>query len=30
MFAKTQAWMTSRGIFEDRPPVLDYASAVAA
>ncbi len=30
MFAKTQAWMQARGIFEDRPPVLDYARAVAA
>jgi NitT/TauT family transport system substrate-binding protein len=30
MFAKTQAWMQARGIFEERAPVLDYASAVAA
>jgi NitT/TauT family transport system substrate-binding protein len=30
MFGKTQAWMHERGIFEDRAPVLDYASAVAA
>jgi hypothetical protein len=30
MFEKTQAWIHERGIFAERPPVLDYASAVAA
>jgi ABC-type nitrate/sulfonate/bicarbonate transport system substrate-binding protein len=30
MFAKTQAWMQARGIFEDRAPVLDYANAVGS
>jgi hypothetical protein len=30
MYAKTQSWIHERGIFEERPPLLDYASAVAA
>jgi ABC-type nitrate/sulfonate/bicarbonate transport system substrate-binding protein len=29
-FAKTQAWIHERGIFPEQPPVLDYASSVAA
>ncbi len=30
MYAKTQRWIHERGIFAERPPVLDYASSVAA
>ena len=30
MYAKAQAWMQERGLFEDHRPALDYASAVAA
>jgi ABC-type nitrate/sulfonate/bicarbonate transport system substrate-binding protein len=29
IYKKTQDWMQERNIFEERPPVLDYASAVA-
>ena len=30
IYKKTQEWMQTRGIFEERPPVLDYAGSVAA
>jgi hypothetical protein len=30
MYAKAQAWMQERGLFEERPASLDYAAAVAA
>lgn len=30
MYKQTQDWMHERGIFEERPPALDYASRVAA
>ena len=30
MYAKAQAWMQERGLFEEHRPALDYASAVAA
>jgi hypothetical protein len=30
MYAKTQSWIHERHIFDERAPVLDYASAVAA
>jgi NitT/TauT family transport system substrate-binding protein len=29
-YAKTQAWLHERGLFEERPPVIDYAASVAA
>lgn len=29
-YAKTQAWLHERGLFEQRPPTLDYAASVAA
>ena len=29
-YAKTQAWLHERGLFDERPPVLDYAASVAA
>jgi hypothetical protein len=30
MYARTQAWLHERGLFEGRPPVIDYAVSVAA
>jgi hypothetical protein len=30
MYAKTQAWIHERGIFEGQPPAADYAGSVAA
>jgi len=30
MYARTQAWIHERGLFEGKPPVIDYASSVAA
>ena len=30
VYAKTQAWLQERGLFEERPASLDYAAAVAA
>jgi NitT/TauT family transport system substrate-binding protein len=30
MYARTQAWIHARGLFEERPPALDYATSVAA
>ncbi len=30
MYARTQAWIHERGLFEERPAVLDYAASVAA
>jgi len=30
VYKKTQAWIHERGIFEGRPPVLDYAASVVA
>ena len=30
VYEKTQAWIHERGIFEGKPPVLDYAASVAA
>jgi NitT/TauT family transport system substrate-binding protein len=29
MYTRTQAWIHERGLFEERPPVLDYAASVA-
>ena len=29
-YTKTQAWLHERGLFEEQPPVLDYAASVAA
>ena len=29
-YAKTQAWLHERGLFEEQPPVIDYAASVAA
>jgi hypothetical protein len=30
MYAKTQAWVSERGIFDDEAPAPDYAGSVAA
>ena len=30
MYARTQAWIHERGIFDEKPPILDYRTAVAA
>ena len=30
MYARTQAWLNERGLFDERPMVLDYAKSVAA
>ncbi len=30
MYTRTQAWIHERGLFEERPPVLDYTASVAA
>jgi ABC-type nitrate/sulfonate/bicarbonate transport system substrate-binding protein len=30
MYARTQAWIHERGLFEGKPPAIDYASSVAA
>jgi hypothetical protein len=30
MYAKTQAWVHERGLFEGRVPAVDYAACVAA
>jgi len=30
IYAKTQAWLHERGLFAERPPVLHYATSVAA
>jgi hypothetical protein len=30
VYAKTQAWLHERDLFEERPPVLQYAASVAA
>jgi NitT/TauT family transport system substrate-binding protein len=30
IYAKAQAWMQSRGLFEEQPVALDYAASVAA
>ena len=30
MYAKTQAWIHERGLFEGQPPAVDYAASVAA
>ena len=29
-YTKTQAWLHERGLFEEQPPVIDYAASVAA
>ena len=29
-YARTQAWLHDRGLFDEQPPVLDYAASVAA
>jgi hypothetical protein len=29
-YARTQAWLHARGLFDERPPALDYAASVAA
>ncbi len=29
-YARTQAWLQERGLFDERPPALDYAASVAA
>jgi hypothetical protein len=30
MYAKTQAWIHERGLFEEQAPAVDYAASVAA
>jgi NitT/TauT family transport system substrate-binding protein len=30
MYARTQAWLNERGLFDERPMALDYAKSVAA
>jgi hypothetical protein len=30
LYARTQAWLHQRGLFEGQPPVIDYAASVAA
>jgi hypothetical protein len=30
MYAKTQAWIQQRGLFEGQAPAVDYAASVAA
>ena len=30
MYAKTQAWIHERGLFEGQTPMVDYAASVAA